>query len=377
MENVEHKFLVLSGKGGVGKSTIAVNLAVWLSMQNKIVGLLDIDIHGPNVPKLLNLQSSGGQADGDKIKPVLYSGTLRIMSIGFLLQDESNALIWRGPMKHKVIKQFVTDVSWGNLDYLIVDCPPGTGDEPLSIVQLLGNADGAVVVTTPQQLSVIDVKKCITFCRQLNLPVLGVIENMSGFICPHCNHRTDIFKGNGGKQMAEDFHVPFLGSIPIDSEVVSACDSGKPFINFNSQSPTAQALNYAFEPLLKLDTKNQINKEAQNKMRIAIPVTDDKLSAHFGHCQQFAIIDVDTDTRDIKSHELVDSPGHEPGLLPNWLAGLHVELIIAGGMGRRAQQLFAQSGIDVVVGAANDNPQELALQYLTGQLQRGQNICDH
>jgi len=263
MNNIAHKFLVLSGKGGVGKSTIAVNLAIWLSMQGKNVGLLDIDIHGPSIPKLLNINDKCLQADGNKIKPILYSNTLKIMSIGFLLPDESNAVIWRGPMKHNVIKQFVTDVSWGNLDYLIVDCPPGTGDEPLSIVQLLGNADGAVIVTTPQQLSVIDVKKCITFCRQLNLPVLGVIENMSGFVCPHCNRRIDIFREGGGKQMAEDVNVPFLGSIPIDTVMVSACDSGKPFISFNSQSPTAQTLNAVFESLLQPNKQFQIDKEAK------------------------------------------------------------------------------------------------------------------
>jgi Mrp family chromosome partitioning ATPase len=265
VKSIKHKILVLSGKGGVGKSSIAVNLAVWLSMKNKNVGLLDIDIHGPNVPKLLNLQSSGVQADGDKIKPVLYSDTLRIMSVGFLLRDESNALIWRGPMKHNIIKQFVTDVSWGNLDYLVVDCPPGTGDEPLSIVQLLGNADGAVVVTTPQQLSVIDVKKCITFCRQLNLPVLGIIENMSGFVCPHCNRRIDIFSEGGGRQMAKESNVPFLGSIPLDPEMVLACDSGRPFITFNNQSITAQAMSSAFKPLLEVDTKIQTRKEAKIK----------------------------------------------------------------------------------------------------------------
>jgi Mrp family chromosome partitioning ATPase len=152
IKHIKHQILVLSGKGGVGKSSIAVNLAVWLSMQGKSVGLLDIDIHGPSIPKLLNLEDRGIQAEGDKIKPILYSDTLKIMSIGFLLQNETDALIWRGPMKHNVIKQFVTDVAWGDLDYLIVDCPPGTGDEPLSIVQLLGTADGAVIVTTPQQL---------------------------------------------------------------------------------------------------------------------------------------------------------------------------------------------------------------------------------
>lgn len=377
MENIKHKILVLSGKGGVGKSCIAVNLAVWLSTQNKNVGLLDIDIHGPSIPKLLNFEHSRVQADGDKIKPILYNQSLKIMSIGLLLQDQNSALIWRGPMKHNVIKQFVNDVSWGNLDYLVVDCPPGTGDEPLSVVQLLGKADGAVIVTTPQQLAVLDVKKCITFCRQLNLPVLGVIENMSGFICPHCNHRTDIFPGNGGKQMAKEFKVPFLGSIPIDPALVSACDFGRPFISFNSQSPAAQVLKYAFDSLLKPDIKNQTNKEAKNKMRIAIPVTDGKLSPHFGHCQQFAIIDADPDTKKVTNIEMLTSPAHEPGILPKWLSGLCVDLIITGGIGRRAQQLFAQNNIDVIVGAMNNTPQELTLQYLTGQLQCGENICDH
>lgn len=379
MENIKHKILVLSGKGGVGKSTVAVNLAVWLSMKSKNVGLLDIDIHGPSIPKLLNLQNSNVQPDGDKIKPVLYSNTLRIMSIGFLLQNESNALIWRGPMKHNVIKQFVTDVSWGNLDYLVVDCPPGTGDEPLSIVQLLGNADGAVVVTTPQQLSVIDVKKCITFCRQLNLPVLGIIENMSGFICPHCNRRIDIFKEGGGRQMAKDFSVPFLGCIPLDPEMVSAADCGKPFITFNNHSPTVRALGNVFELLLGADRRTQtdIDKEAKNKMKIAIPLTAGKLSQHFGHCEHFAIVDVDSGSKSIKSQELAEPPAHEPGALPRWLHGMGVNVIIAGGMGQRAQQLFNQNQIEVVVGTPVDSPDNLVSAYLNKTLQAGENICDH
>jgi Mrp family chromosome partitioning ATPase/predicted Fe-Mo cluster-binding NifX family protein len=377
MENIRHKIIVLSGKGGVGKSSVAVNLAVWLSMQSKNVGLLDIDIHGPSIPKLLNLDGRGVQSDGDKIKPVIYSDTLKIMSIGFLLQDEKNALIWRGPMKHNVIKQFVTDVSWGNLDYLVIDCPPGTGDEPLSIVQLPGAADGAVIITTPQQLAVIDVKKCITFCRQLNLTVLGVIENMSGFVCPHCNRRTDIFKGSGGKEIAVDLDVPFLGSVPIDSAMVAACDSGSPFVCYDSQSPALQALKHVFELLLRPDKQIQINKEAQNNMRIAIPVTEGRLSAHFGHCREFAIIDADAAAKKVTNTEMFTPPAHEPGALPKWLSGMCVDLVIAGGMGRRAQQLFAQSNIDVLVGAMDNTPQELALQYLTGRLQSGKNICDH
>ncbi len=263
MNNIAQKILVLSGKGGVGKSTIAVNFAVWLSMQEIKVGLLDIDIHGPSIPTLLNIENKSVQTKAERIEPVLYSKNLKIMSIGFLLPDDSSPVIWRGPMKHNLIKQFTSDVNWGRLDYLVVDCPPGTGDEPLSIVQSIGNVDGAIVVTTPQQLSVIDVKKCISFCRQLNMPVLGVIENMSGFTCPACKIKTEIFKSQGGRQIAEQFKVPFLGKIPIDCSVVSACDSGKPIIQFDMQSPVAESFSSAFYPLLKKSKQTHTEKEVQ------------------------------------------------------------------------------------------------------------------
>jgi ATP-binding protein involved in chromosome partitioning len=263
MDNIAHKILVLSGKGGVGKSTIAVNFAVWLSMQNKKVGLLDIDIHGPSIPTLLKVEDKNVRGEEGKIDPVSYSDNLKIMSIGFLLPDDNSPVIWRGPMKHNLIKQFTSEVDWGKLDYLVVDCPPGTGDEPLSIVQTLGNVDGAIVVTTPQQISVIDVKKCISFCRQLNLPVLGVIENMSGFICPVCKSKTEIFKSKGGQQIAEHLNIPFLGKIPIDGSVVSACDSGKPIVQFDKQSHIAESFNSAFVPLLQKDNNSHINKEVK------------------------------------------------------------------------------------------------------------------
>ena len=265
MDNIAHKILVLSGKGGVGKSTVAVNFAVWLSMQNKKVGLLDIDIHGPSIPTLLKVEDKNVRDKAGKIDPVSYSDNLKIMSIGFLLPDDNSPVIWRGPMKHNLIKQFTSEVDWGKLDYLVIDCPPGTGDEPLSIVQTIKNIDGAIVVTTPQQLSVIDVKKCISFCMQLNLPVLGVIENMSGFICPVCKNKTEIFKSQGGQQMAEKFDVPFLGKIPIDGSIVSACDSGKPIIQFDRQSYIAESFNSAFVPLLRKDNHSQIEKEVEAK----------------------------------------------------------------------------------------------------------------
>lgn len=230
LSRIKHKLVVLSGKGGVGKSTVAVNLAVSLVARGYTVGLLDIDIHGPSIPKLLGIEGRMPVADEQgKMAPVTCSESLKVISIGFMLQRAEDAVIWRGPLKYGVIKQFLKDVSWGELDYLIIDSPPGTGDEPLSVCQLIDNADGALIVTTPQDVALIDVKKSITFCQKLDMPVVGVIENMSGFTCPHCGERIEIFKSGGGKRMSAEMHVPFLGSIPIEKNITDGGDSGKPF----------------------------------------------------------------------------------------------------------------------------------------------------
>jgi len=238
MGRIKRKYVVLSGKGGVGKSTVAANLALALSSKGKRTGLLDIDIHGPSVPRLFGLDDTKLTARENTIIPAEYEG-LKIMSIGFTLRDRDEAVIWRGPMKYTAIRQFLGDVEWGELEYLIVDSPPGTGDEPLSVIQLIGDAEGAIIVTTPQQLSISDVRKSITFCRKLDLPVAGVIENMSGFACPECGNVSYIFDRDGGKTMAEEMGVPFLGRIPIEPGIVSACDEGTPFITEHTEGETA------------------------------------------------------------------------------------------------------------------------------------------
>lgn len=247
MGRIKHKILVLSGKGGVGKSTVAASLSASLAAHGYKVGLLDVDIHGPSIPQLLGVEASAAQlvspAGGSTLlKPVHCGANLRVMSVGFLLEDRDAAVIWRGPMKYSLIKQFLKDVDWGDLDYLIVDSPPGTGDEPLSVVQLLENATGAVVVTTPQELAISDVRRCVTFCRQLTLPVLGVVENMSGFVCPACGERIDIFKAGGGERMADEMDIPFLGRIPIEPRLVDAGDSGTSFLEKFFGTETANAL---------------------------------------------------------------------------------------------------------------------------------------
>ena len=239
---IRRKIVVLSGKGGVGKSTVAVNLATALMMSGKRVGLLDVDIHGPSIPTLLGLERERIQGSEDGLLPIDIGG-LKVMSLGFLLQDQDAAVIWRGPMKMGVIKQFLKDVAWGDLDDLIIDSPPGTGDEPLSVCQLIGTLDGAVIVTTPQKVAAVDVRKSITFCRQLHVPILGVVENMSGFVCPKCGEVTQILPPGGGKRIAEDMNVPFLGAIPMDPKIAEAGDSGRAWFSQDATSPMARVMN--------------------------------------------------------------------------------------------------------------------------------------
>ncbi|MFH1476522.1 MAG: iron-sulfur cluster carrier protein MrpORP [Verrucomicrobiota bacterium] len=383
MRLIRHKIMVLSGKGGVGKSTVAVNLAVSLALAGKRVGLLDVDIHGPSIPKMLRLDDAKVQIEQGAILPVPKAG-MKVMSIGFLLQNRDDAVIWRGPMKMGVIKQFLQDVAWGELDYLVIDSPPGTGDEPLSICQLIKNADGAVIVTTPQDVATTDVRKSITFCRQLNLPVLGVVENMSGFVCPKCGEVTNIFKTGGGERMASEMKVRFLGRIPIDTAVGRACDDGQPFIDHYARTETARAFEHVITPILALaEQKAGVsavkinNKNGGMVMKIAMPIADGKLCMHFGHCEQFALLDVDEKSKKITGKQLLTPPAHEPGVLPKWLHEQGANVIIAGGMGSRAQGLFAENGIKVVVGAPGDEPEKIAVAWLAGTLTSGTNVCDH
>ena len=246
--------LVLSGKGGVGKSTVAVNLAAELARNGKRTGLLDIDFHGPSVPSMLGLDHPPILYNEGAIVPIKYNDNLSVMSIGFLLKERGDAVIWRGPMKYGVIKQFIADVDWGELDYLIVDSPPGTGDEPISVAQMTLQKASVVVVTTPQRVSIDDVRKSVNFCRKLELPVAGIIENMSGFVCPHCGERVDIFDTGGGESLAQEMNVPFLGKIPIVPGIVEACDHGTPYVLNNGDSDIVTTLRSSIERICETDT---------------------------------------------------------------------------------------------------------------------------
>jgi Mrp family chromosome partitioning ATPase/predicted Fe-Mo cluster-binding NifX family protein len=378
LKRIGHKIVVLSGKGGVGKSTVAVNLAVSLcSMAGYRVGLMDVDIHGPSIPKMLGLDGAIMQpSERGKLIPVDIGG-LKVMSIGFLLPGEADAVIWRGPAKASAIKQFIGEVEWGDLDYLIVDCPPGTGDEPLTVVQTLEKIDGAVVVTTPQDVALADVRKSISFCGQLNLPILGVIENMSGLVCPHCAETIDVFKTGGGEAMAREMMVPFLGRVPMDPKVVVAGDDGMPYSYHYANTAAGKAFGDIVTKILDKTIPMNEKKEIKAMMRVAIPVCEGVLSMHFGHCEKFAMVDVDEGLKAIVGTTSVEAPPHEPGLLPGWLAERGVNLVIAGGMGGRAQQLFTEAGVKVIVGATSAEPESVVRDYLAGNLVTGANVCDH
>ena len=248
LDGVKHKLVVMSGKGGVGKSTVAVNIALELSNQGFTVGLLDVDLHGPSVAGMLGLVGIPLNSIGNKIIPYQYSKNLKAVTVQGLLEEPDSALIWRGPLKIGVIKQFMSDVDWGPLDYLIIDCPPGTGDEPLTIAQEIKDAK-AVVVTTPQKVALADVRKSINFCKQVNMKVLGIVENMSGFVCPNCNTVHNIFKAGGGEKLAEEYALPLLGKLPLDPQIVDSEDDGDPLKNLSDH--TKKALTYLTKNVIK------------------------------------------------------------------------------------------------------------------------------
>jgi len=241
LSHIQHRIMVMSGKGGVGKSTVSTNLAVALSLNGFNVGLLDADIHGPNIPKMLGIESEHVIGSGMGMIPVEALPNLKVMSMAFFIGDRDNPVVWRGPLKHNAISQFLGEVEWGNLDFLVVDLPPGTGDEPLSVAHLIKNVDGAVIVTTPQDVALLDSRKAVTFSRMLSIPVIGIVENMSGLECPHCHKEIPLFKTGGGEKAARDMKVPFLGRIPIDPEMVTDCDRGMPFVMAHPNSEATKA----------------------------------------------------------------------------------------------------------------------------------------
>ena len=242
LENIKHVIIVISGKGGVGKSTVSANIAETLSMQGYQTGIMDVDITGPNIPKMFHVEDEKLSVDDNRLLvPVDVPPSLKLVSMAFLLPSKDSALTWRGPVRSSAVQQFIEDVNWGPLDYLIIDMPPGTGDEALSIIQLIPKADGTVIVTTPQEVSLLDARKTVTFSSIANIPIIGIVENMSGFVCPHCGEVTNIFKSGGGEDAANQLGIQFLGRIPLEAGVVNSGDKGMPVVIAEPDSASAKA----------------------------------------------------------------------------------------------------------------------------------------
>ena len=264
MGHIKHKIAVISGKGGVGKSTVAANLAMAFSLHGykDRVGILDIDIHGPCIPKLLGVKGKKCQISHLGALPVTGPEGIKVVSMDFLVKNQETPVIWRGPLKMQVIRQFLSDFMWGDLDFLFIDAPPGTGDEPLSVMQLIPDMDGTIIVTIPSEVSEDVVKKAVSFSRQMGIPVIGIVENMSGFTCPKCGEKINILGAGGGKRLAKELDVPFLGQIPIDPEICEEADKGIPFVMGHVDSPAAEA----FKEIVK-KVEDFLNSKEQNNIQ--------------------------------------------------------------------------------------------------------------
>jgi Mrp family chromosome partitioning ATPase/predicted Fe-Mo cluster-binding NifX family protein len=384
---IKNKILVMSGKGGVGKSSVAAYLSVALAKRGYRVGLMDVDLHGPSIPRMLGLTGTIGPATREgKARAVQYLPNMEVISIEPLMGDNKDAAtIWRGPLKIGVIRQFISDIEWDDLDYMVIDSPPGTGDEPLTVAQTIPDAK-ALIVTTPQEISLADVRKSINFCRQVHMEILGLVENMSGLVCPHCGKTIDIFKTQGGMLTAKKEGLRLLGTLPLDPQVVSNGDVGDMSLLDNPDLPITREFNKIVDAVIQISDAraalSTIRKDAPPKKKsspyaklIAVPVSGGKLAAHFGHCEQFAFIETENNT--IIGTEMRTPPAHEPGVIPQWLHDQGANVLIVGGMGEMAQGLLREKGVEVIIGAPMDSPESLANQYLAKTLVAGANICDH
>jgi len=388
LSHIKNKILVMSGKGGVGKSSVAAYLSVLLAKRGHKVGLMDVDLHGPSIPRMLGLKEGiQPSSKPGKAAPVTYLPNMQVISIETLMgEDKDVATIWRGPIKIGVIRQFISDIEWSDLDYLIIDSPPGTGDEPLTVAQTIPDAK-ALIVTTPQEISLADVRKSINFCRTVNMEILGIVENMSGFKCPHCGQVIELFKAHGGMLTAKEQGLRFLGSLPIEIDVVENGDAGRMEILDKEGSPFREAflkivdsVVEACEQLSKAQAARRAEiekkkRDRRNGLIIAVPMADGKLSSHFGHSEQFAF--VETEDGKVKKVEVKPAAPHEPGVIPRWIEQQGVDVVITGGIGDKARAMLEEKGIEVIVGAPEQPPEVLAEQYLSNKLISGANVCDH
>ncbi|NMC68909.1 MAG: P-loop NTPase [Myxococcales bacterium] len=400
MDRIPHKLLVMSGKGGVGKTTIAVNLGFALARQGLRVGILDTDLHGPDVAFMAGVEGHPASAEEGRLQPIdagVEGLAVRVLSISAFLPSRDAPVIWRGPRKAGAIAQLLGEADWAGTDVLILDCPPGTGDEPLSVAQLVPGAD-AVVVTSPQDVALLDSRKCVNFARELDLRLLGIVENLAGFVCPGCGRRVDLFKVGGGERAAAEMGVPFLGRIPITEAMVRSGDEGRPLVIGRPDDPAAVALLALAAAVRRRwnspdapgrapggseeeSVQESVQGTGKGIRRIAVACEDDRgldgqVSGHFGRCPAYTVVEVQ-DGR-IKGARVEANPhfhNHQPGAMPVFVRGLGADVVIAGGMGPRAIDMFGEYGIEVVTGAVG-NVRRVVEAYLRGE-QKGIVPCAH
>jgi len=371
LKKIKNKVMILSGKGGVGKSTVSVCLATDLANRGYKTGILDVDLHGPSVPRMLGIS---GLLDIDSEKhliPKTVMKNLSVVSIEYLLADKNQAVIWRGPLKHSAIAQFIGQVTWGELDYLVIDSPPGTGDEPLSVAQLIPDAKG-VIVTQPQEISLADVRKCITFCKHVEMEPIGIIENMSGIICPHCGKKFHIFKSGGGEKIALITGLPFLGTLNFDPDLVDAADKGK-LVSYMSDEkrPYNQDFKKITDNVIKRVEETRVEpisvEEIRRRrwIRVAIPLFKDKVAPILPQADEIAVFHV-IEGRIEESARLRPEGKHT--ITPADISQLKVNLVILKDIKEKAKYVFNRYKIGVVSNAPDLPPEKLIEEFLAGRL---------
>ncbi|KPJ68930.1 MAG: hypothetical protein AMJ45_01440 [Syntrophobacter sp. DG_60] len=369
LSKIKNKIMIMSGKGGVGKSTMAVCLAIDLSRRGYKTGILDVDLHGPSVPRMLGIGGPLDMAPSEQLIPKAVAKNLSAISIEYLLADKNQAVIWRGPLKHSAIAQFIGQVAWGNLDYLVIDSPPGTGDEPLSVAQLIPAAK-AVIVTQPQEVSLADIRKAITFCNQVEMEVIGIIENMSGLICPHCGKKLYIFKSGGGEKVALTAGIPFLGALNFDPAVVDASDAGT-LVQYMSDEK--RTYNQDFKKIVENITKRleetafkpvSIDEIRKSKsIKIAIPLSKEKVAPLF-KADRIAIYQVRNGN--INYLDTIKQEGH---IGPSEIKRIpQVKLVITKDIKEKANYVLNRNKIGVISNAPDLPAEKLIKEFLAGRL---------
>ena len=355
LSNIKKVIGVVSGKGGVGKSLVTSLMAVTMNRRGYKVAILDADITGPSIPKAFGIHSKAIPSELGLFPSPSKTG-IDVMSINLLLKNETDPVIWRGPIIATSVKPFWTDVIWGDVDYMFVDMPPGTGDVPLTVFQSLP-VDGIIIVTSPQELVSMIVSKAVNMAAAMNIPVIGLIENMSYFECPDCGKKHQLFGDSHIEEVAKMHGIDLIAKMPIESSLAGACDKG---------------MIELFDGTWLDKIADNLETNGEKKMKIAVASDNGMVTGHFGHCESFMIYD--TVDNQIVKREVVANPGHKPGFLPNYLNDMGVNVIISGGMGGGAVDIFNEKNIEVIVGATG-KAEDSANSYLKGMLQSTGSVC--